>query len=167
MSITCHLFFFQMLSSRWRPSVLEYSFSALRIRSTIRCITLKGALAISSWISFNKVHHYFEVSLNKLITFSTGECLDRCAKSDVRRFYWINCFRAQRLELVTRAALTAVTFPVYERFFFRTGFFFCFFFNALLVSSKSVIHISIALADCTESWRLGMKCKRNERCVAA
>jgi len=37
--------------------------------------------------------------------------------------------------------------------FCRTGFFF----NAEPVSSKLVIHILIALADGTESWRLRLK----------
>jgi len=52
-----------------------------------------------------------------------------------------------------RAALIATTFSFVRMVFCRTDLFF----NAEPVSSKLVIHILIALADGTESWRLILK----------
>jgi len=61
------------------------------------------------------------------------------------------CFRAERLGLFMREALTAVTISISVRICYcRSGFFF----DAEPISSKSVIQILIALADGTESWRL-------------
>jgi len=63
------------------------------------------------------------------------------------------CFRADRLGLFIRAALTAAMFSGVRMAFFRKSFFF----NAEHVSSKLVTYILIALADGTESWRLKLK----------